>query len=379
MRKPVLSQTAHPRYTWRVHFTEGENRRSKFFKTKAEAKTFAEQQEVELDNHGRELAATPNALRAEATKCSKLLAPVNATLTEAVQFFLKHARPSGGHRSIQQLVPEFIAAKRAAGRRETYLSIQGVVLGGFAKSFGETKAHEIDRPTIENWLSAKPWTLRTRRNVQRDLRNLFNFAVQRGYCAVNPAGKLEKITLDETAPGIVTVTQAADLLTAAETYNEGLMLPYVALGLFAGLRTSELKSLDWTEIDLADKTVEIKAEKAKTRARGIVELSENLVEWLKPYAKRAGKIAPKSPDYHFGEVRKLAGIKKWPKNAMRHSAASYHLAMHRNAALTANLLRHENTRTLFAHYRELVKPKDAERYWQINPESAGRNIIHLSA
>jgi len=41
--------------------------------------------------------------------------------------------------------------------------------------------------------------------------------------------------------------------------------------------------------------------------------------------------------------------------------------MHRNAALTANLLRHENTRTLFAHYRELVKPKDAERYWQIKP------------
>ncbi len=209
MRKPVISQTAHPRYAWRVHYAVDGKRRSKFFKTKVEAKTFAEQQEIELDNHGRELAATPNSLRAEAMKCSKLLAPVNATLTEAVQFFLKHARPFGGHRSIQQLVPEFIAAKRAAGRRETYLSIQEVVLGGFAKSFGETKAHEIDRTTIENWLSAKPWTLRTRRNAQRDLRNLFNFAVQRGYCAVNPASKLEKINLDEKAPGIVTVPHSA--------------------------------------------------------------------------------------------------------------------------------------------------------------------------
>lgn len=141
-------------------------------------------------------------------KCSKLLAPVDATLTEAVQLFLKHARPSGGHRTIQELVPEFLAAKRAAGRRETYLSIQSVVLGGFAKSFREENSHEIDRTTIETWLSGKPWTLRTRRNVQRDLRNLFNFAVQRGYCAANPASKLEKITLDEAAPGIVTVTQA---------------------------------------------------------------------------------------------------------------------------------------------------------------------------
>jgi len=379
MRKPVVSKTSHPRYEWRVQFTEDEKRKCRFFKTKTEARTFAEQQEAEVANHGQELAAVPQALRAEAIRCSKLLAPVNATLTEAVQFFLKHARPAGGHRAIQDLVAEFIDAKRNAGRRETYLSIQSVVLGGFAKAFDGRNVHEMGREEIEKWLAAKDWTLRTRRNVQRDLQNLFGFAEQRGYSAYNPALELQEITFDEPPPGILTVGEAAALLHTAQEYNGGIMLPYVALGLFAGLRTAELERLDWKEIDLAEKTVEIKAEKAKTRARGIVDLSDNLVEWLLPHVKRSGPIAPSCTDYHFKEVRKRAGITEWPKNAMRHSAASYHLAMHRNAALTANLLRHENTRTLFAHYRELVKPKDAERYWQIKPGTVSENIVSISA
>jgi hypothetical protein len=34
---------------------------------------------------------------------------------------------------------------------------------------------------------------------------------------------------------------------------------------------------------------------------------------------------------------------------------------------TALELRHHDSRVTFAHYRELVKPKDAERYWNVKP------------
>jgi len=30
---------------------------------------------------------------------------------------------------------------------------------------------------------------------------------------------------------------------------------------------------------------------------------------------------------------------------------------------------------VFAHYRELVKPKDAERYWQIKPAAKAGNVV----
>jgi integrase len=60
-------------------------------------------------------------------------------------------------------------------------------------------------------------------------------------------------------------------------------------------------------------------------------------------------------------------IKEWPDNALRHSFAGYHLAHFKNAASTAFELGHHDSRVTFVYYRELVKPKDAERYWNIGP------------
>jgi len=57
----------------------------------------------------------------------------------------------------------------------------------------------------------------------------------------------------------------------------------------------------------------------------------------------------------------------WKTNALRHSFASYHLAHFKNAASTALELGHHDSRVTFAHYRELVKPKEAKRYWQLKP------------
>jgi integrase len=65
---------------------------------------------------------------------------------------------------------------------------------------------------------------------------------------------------------------------------------------------------------------------------------------------------------------------------MRHSAASYHLAAHRNESLTQAMLGHESGKMLFSNYRELVKPKDAAQYWQIMPSAeAGEKIVAISA
>jgi integrase len=58
---------------------------------------------------------------------------------------------------------------------------------------------------------------------------------------------------------------------------------------------------------------------------------------------------------------------EWPDNALRHSFASYQLAHFKNAAATALELGHHDSRITFAHYRELVRPKEAERYWNIRP------------
>jgi integrase len=63
---------------------------------------------------------------------------------------------------------------------------------------------------------------------------------------------------------------------------------------------------------------------------------------------------------------------------LRHSFASYHLAKFSDAAALALELGHTNANLVFQHYRQIVKPKDAERYWSIRPSRA-ENVVTMPA
>ncbi|MDB6151250.1 MAG: integrase family protein, partial [Chthoniobacter sp.] len=199
-----------------------------FYMTATEADTKAETLRIGRKNEGTEGVSIPANLRADAVEAERQLAAVGATIMDAVRYYLAHARPAGGERTVHQVVSEFIAAKRNAGRKDTYLDVQQYVLGNvFAGEFGARKIHEIAAPEIDAWMNAKPWAMRTRLNYFSDLHNLFGFAVRRGYRPTNPVAQIEKPTVTETSPGVLTVTQAASLLNACAT-GEAEMLAAVA-------------------------------------------------------------------------------------------------------------------------------------------------------
>jgi integrase len=109
-------------------------------------------------------------------------------------------------------------------------------------------------------------------------------------------------------------------------------------------------------------------------------MQPNVREWLLPLRKVRGDVTPQQNFRQaFESSRIAAGIIEWPDNALRHSFASYHLAHFKNAASTALELGHHDSRITFRHYRELVKPKEAERYWQLKPAGRGRKVVPLVA
>ena len=57
----------------------------------------------------------------------------------------------------------------------------------------------------------------------------------------------------------------------------------------------------------------------------------------------------------------------WPHDAMRHSYASYHFAMYRDAGLTAKNLGHPNPTLLRKDYNNAVTRAEAEEFWSIYP------------
>lgn len=381
-RWPRIQKVAHRNGTtaWLVDARIRGKGERLFFKTKAEADTKADELRIRKMNEGVNGFDLPDSIRAEAKTCVAKLAEVGATISEATEFFLKHAKPTHGKKTISVVIEEFLRVKAQAGRKPSYLSVQKYVLDSvFGGRFGKRMVHEVTHCEIEAWMMSKDWSLRTRENYYCDLSNFFGFAVKRGYCASNPVAKLEKPTVTTVPPGILTVNQASDMLNAAEQLDGGAMLPAVAIGLFAGLRSAEIERLEWRHVKLNAKTIEVTAANAKTRERRIVDICDTLANWLRPYANAQGHVAPqKSFDWRLKKCWQTAKIEKWPHNACRHSFASYHLAYHKNAALTASQIGHfESTRTLINCYRELVGPSEAAEYWALAP-TASSKVVSIS-
>ena len=376
------SKTTKKRSTWpRVRYIEGRPKpwlvdariagkgERFFYATANEADTKADALRIARKNTGSESVTIPAKLREDALDAERQLATVGATLAEAVAYFLAHAKPVGGERTVHQTVTEFLTAKRKGGRKESYLSVQGYVLSNvFAGEFGTRKIHEITAPEIDAWMTDKTWAMRTRLNYFQDIRNLFGFAVRRKYRPTNPIAQLEKPIVTETSPGVLTIAQASALLSVCAE-GAGEMLPAVAIGLFAGLRTEELDGLDWRHVDLRENNIHVPPEIAKTREGRDVEIHSTLRAWLLPLARPEGKLAPsKSYDYRLAQKAAAAGITDWPKNALRHSFASYHFANFKNAPLTAAMLgHHSSTATFEKRYKKRVTPSNAAKFWTLAP------------
>lgn len=366
------------RVTWMVDArTNGKGERL-FFRSKLEADAKADALRIERNNNGTASIAIPAKLRIEAADCAARLEAVGSSLSEATDYFLRHARPDAGAKSVADVVGDWLMEKERAGRRSEYLRVQRHVFGHFAKTFGTREIHTVSHQEISEWMNAQHWKLRTRENYRCNLSNLFAFAIRHHHCATNPLSWIERATLDDTPPGILTVSEAVRLLCTADEWSDGVLLPYVAIGLFAGLRASELAALDWADISLEEKTIEVKAHVAKSRARRIVAISDNLAAWLLAYTADSGQVTPPLSPRLWANLRTAASFAKWPKNALRHSFASYHVAFHRNAPQTSLEMGHDNPHQLFQSYRELVKPTDAKRYWQIVPARNTNKVIRIT-
>jgi integrase len=145
------------------------------------------------------------------------------------------------------------------------------------------------------------------------------------------------------------------------------------------LRRAEIERLIWSEVDFDAGVIEVKASKAKTASRRLVTIQSNLREWLAPYRTCIGRVCPVNLQRKINEDRERAELRaEWPQNALRHSFGSYHLAQFNDAAKLA-LEMGNSPATIFRHYRQLVKPKQAERYWKIAPAAAGKKVIQFAA
>lgn len=288
-----------------------------------------------------------------------------ADLLEAVEFFIRHTRPEGGEKVLADAIDELLTVKRKAGKKDSYIKGLGWSLRKFAADFSGSSMHEVSRDDFEGWLDEEDFSLATRRNYIRDCGILFNFAVGKKWMSVSPVEGIEKPDIEDREIVALSIRQAARLLLVARNSPEfRTFLAPIAIQLFAGLRTSEIRTLDWSEV--RDEQIIVLASKAKTRQRRTVAISENLASWLAPERKNSGPVAPTGRAWRTGftALVEAAKIIPWPRNALRHSFGSYHYALHKNENLTAAEMGN-SPQIVFQHYRAVVLGGDEKRYWNL--------------
>ncbi len=308
----------------------------------------------------------------------------DTSLSEAARFIVEHRRRVDQKITIDVLIDHFLEAKEielGAPINSRYLKdLKSRVGNIFREGWGQVTLSSIFTPdgkrALERWLSGPRWSAQTRRHYYSNVGSFFEFAVNRGYCTENPIKGIGRPKVPPRSPEILDMKDIKRLLhTTLQTETELGMLPYIVLGLFAGIRVAEIgkffwKDLRWETNDMLLITIPARIAK-KRRTRNIEAVRGdslgNLLEWLEPYRNRVGPMVLPNHNKRYIALKKATGIDHFPHNYMRHNFASMHYALHRNSGQTIAILGQKDDNVLFEHYRALTITKEAKRYFSLRP------------
>ncbi len=413
----------HPEFHFVVYWpadSPGKPRRSRRFKSEPEAKRFKEEKEIEALNYGRRTAALTESAKEDAAWAATELQPHGLTLRDALIDFLaaRHhlegldlspaeaarqyasadailrggggddaldvsladavretadrARRARASQTAEIAVDELIAQKENDEKSARYLTDLRSRLGRFVGDFAGRRLSEVTTDEINAWLRSLPVGATTRNNYRTALAVLFGWAQRTmGYCDTNPVTNAAKAKQKREAVAIFTPAELRVILEA----SPAPLLPFFALGAFAGLRSAEIYRLTWEKIDFPRGRIEIDAEASKTAGHRFVPINDTLRAWLHPVAGTEGSVCPLDPAQRLRRFRRTLDrptddrpAVAWKHNALRHSFASYTFAQIEDAGRLAAWLGHESPRMIFKHYRERVTPEDAAAYFAVRPQ-----------
>jgi len=315
--------------------------------------------------------------------------PPDVTLAEISQFYKQKHPANMQRKTVAKVVEEFIADRRSAGCSAIHVNDLGIRLGQFSKAF-ELPINAVSAPLVQKWIyglknqkTKKDTAPRTKENMLRQIVSLFNFARRQKYVPADLALELSEISTPQKqhAPiGIYTPDEMRSILAAADA----AIAPALAIAAFAGLRLAEVSRLDWREVRLSEKLIVVGAENAKTAARRLVPISDNLAAWLTPHVKRFGSVNPCEEELHnvgnaLGNRFERAAARAkvaWKRNGFRHSYISYRVATLKDVPAVA-LECGNSPQVIFSNYRALATDAEAKAWFSILPSKQAENVVPL--
>jgi integrase len=307
---------------------------------------------------------TPVHVAAEVFASAREKLPAAVSIHDAVCYFNQFNR-GVERKNVSELVEAYISALRAKGVTEAYLRVVRRYVTQLGSYTAGRMLPDLRARDIDDFLQQGPWSAVTKNSVRDHLITFAKWAIGRGFLSRDWREFDETIAYNEP-PTDVEIFTPQEIESLLHVSGRRLTTPFLAIGAFAGLRSAEIERLDWKNVNLNRGFIEVRAETCKTRARRLVPISDNLRAWLTPFAVPTGPVVlHRAIAQAMLNLADKAGV-TWKKNALRHSYVSYRLALTSDGARTALEAGHDQS-ILFRHYRELVEPHMAEKWFAIMP------------
>ena len=178
--------------------------------------------------------------------------------------------------------------------------------------------------------------------------------------------------------GIYTPAQLSVMLTGIEAK----LIPFVALGGLAGLRTSEIHRLDRADIDLHGGHIVIGKQKSKTGQRRIVAILPALRAWIETIVSKSGPVVPQ----YSGDAPLLRAFRqaleplKLDSFTTDSDTASRLTGSPRCNPPTKLRSKWGNSpRKLFQNYHELATKTQAEKWFSVMPATSEKVVFIAGA
>jgi site-specific recombinase XerD len=354
--------TPTPHGTWLCTLWTDGKRFRKIYPTEAQAQ--GEIDRRQLDRERRTVPLTVLQL-ADAREALNLLPP-GKTLTDAARALVQAQERPVRPVLVRDALIDIQAEKTALDRRERTAEGYRDHVGKFLRDSGEEQTlhcHEVTTDQIKAWLVCCGYRGNSWNGYRRTLAAFFAWAMREGMCATNPVDPIPAASVRREAPVCLPVASVR-LFLGAVAQSDPALLPYFAVGFFTGARTAELDR--WTADCWQPDCLHIGPAQAKTGQQRYLSIPANLAAWLQSYPATS-VLRQTNHRKRTAEITKALNGFAWPRNAMRHSFASYHLAAHRNATLTAHELGHHSPALLYSTYRTLATEADGRAYFDLFP------------
>lgn len=284
--------------------------------------------------------------------------------------FLRWKAEKARKARVPDVVASFVASKAGKGRSVHHLGRLRRDLEAFAESF-PGMIDELTRAGVEKWLNGRKVGARRWNNLRESIVALHRFARREGLLGATLTGPelIERRRVESDV-----ATYAPDELRKLLAVVPHEWLPFVVFGAFCGIRPMEISpdpksgkpGLTWGNVLWAKGKVDIPARVSKTRRRRFVPLSDAAVAFLhdRRHEPASARLCPflRSPSEVWA---KAAGV-PWKPNALRHSYASYRLALTQDMAALALELGNSPA-MIFTHYLDLQFEDVATEWFGIRP------------